>query len=177
MRTRRIENEWLLLKELEQANSSRLQAVHSGDSLSIKVDGFPALLNPPMDLAVLSTCIRSVHNLRIAFPRYYPTMPAELYLDDPVFHPNVHPDTGFVCLWTKHRVQTTLEQTLAQLQRVLSWNLLNAEEEHVVQPQALRWYQQPGVREHLPLQFTSLTAVHPQSWSNPSDLPLRRRLS
>jgi len=177
MRTRRIENEWLLLKELEQADSSRLQAVRNCDSFSLKVDCFPALLDRPTDLASLGNSIQPAHSLRIIFPRYYPSMPVELYLDSPVFHPNVHPDTGFVCLWTKHRVKTTLEQILAQLQRVLSWSLLNTDEEHVVQPDALLWYQQPGVREHLPLPFTPFFAIHPQSWSSPPDMPLRRRLS
>jgi hypothetical protein len=120
--------------------------------------------------------VKLTHRLRIVFPRYYPSMPVEVYLDEPVFHPNVHPDTGFVCLWVKHRIQTTLEQTLAQLQRVLCWGLLNAADEHVMQPDAMLWYAQPGVREHLPFESAPFLPVHTEAWVSECT-PVRRRLS
>jgi hypothetical protein len=176
MRARRIENEWLLLEELRQANSGRLRLGRNHDHFALEVDGLPALLGPSSGFAAVSNMVKSSHSLRAVFPRYYPSMPVEIYLDASVFHPNVQPDTGYVCLWTKHRVQTTLEQTLAQLQRVLSWNLFNAETEHVMQPDALTWYAQDAARAQLPLEFTPFVPVHSEAWI-PNPTPLRRRLS
>jgi ubiquitin-protein ligase len=176
MRTRRIDNEWLLLEALQQANPGRLQLIRHPDSFALEITGLPALFEAPADPANPDAAIRRTHSLRVLFPRYYPSMPVEVYLDAPVFHPNVHPDTGFVCLWTKHRVQTTIEQTLAQLQRVLNWSLLNADAEHVMQPAALAWYQQPGIPGHLPLASVPLVAVYAEAWAPPAT-STRRRLS
>jgi ubiquitin-protein ligase len=175
MRARRIENERLLLETLQQANSGRLRLTRNHDGFALQVDGVPALLAPPSDTATTSEVVGS-HSLRVVFPRYYPSMPAEVYLDAPVFHPNVHPDTGFVCLWTRHRVNITLEQTLAQLQRVLAWSLLNTNPEHVMQPEALLWYAQPAVRAYLPLHFIPFVPVHSEAWVPPA-ASMRRRLS
>jgi ubiquitin-protein ligase len=175
MRERRIDNEWLLLEALTQANPSRLRLARDPDAFAVEIANLPALLAPPPDLEHPAAHIERIHSLRVIFPRYYPSMPVEVYLDNPVFHPNVHPDTGFVCLWTRHRITTTLEHTLAQLQRVLSWALLNPDPKHVMQLEALRWYQQPGVRDHLPLPVTPFTPVHADSWAPAA--PVRRRLS
>ena len=176
MRVRRIENEWLLLELLQHANFGRLRLKRHPDFFALEADGLPALLEAAADPANPGTVVKHTHSLRIVFPRYYPSMPVEVYLDTPVFHPNVHPDTGFVCLWTKHRIQTTLEQTLAQLQRVLCWGLLNTDAEHVMQPAALLWYAQPGVREHLPLESVPFVPVHAEAWTA-TTAPMRRRLS
>lgn len=176
MRARRIENEWTLLEALQQANPSRLRLARDRDLFLLEVGGFPALLSSPCEDVTANDAIVSSHRLRIVFPRYYPVMSAEVYLDTPVFHPNVHPDTGFVCLWTKHRVQTTLEQTLAQLQRVLAWDLFNAQTEHVMQLNALFWYAQSDVRVRFPLHFVPFEPVHSEAWV-PRTASMRRRLS
>ena len=109
MRARRIENEWHLLEALQKANSGRLRLTRCLDLFWIEAANLPALLRAPSDPANPGPVVKLTHRLRIVFPRYYPSMPVEVYLDEPVFHPNVHPDTGFVCLWVKHRIQTTLE--------------------------------------------------------------------
>ena len=176
MRARRIENEWHLLESLRQSNSDRLQLARDGDHFALEVDGLPALVRAPGDGGTAEEAISSHHSLRIIFPRYYPTMPAEVYLRATVFHPNVNPDTGFVCLWTKHHVETTLERTLAQLQRVLAWVLVNADPEHVMQRDALLWFTQRVSRIHLPLDFIPFTPVYPHAWDFGAP-PLRRRLS
>lgn len=176
MRARRIENEWALLDALRQANCGRMSLWRDGEDLALAVEGLPALLRPPACAAWARPAVVSSHRLRIVFPRYYPQMPAEVYLAAPVFHPNVNPDSGFVCLWMKHRVQTTLEQTLAQLQRVLAWAVLNTSDEHVVQPEALAWRAQPDKDVCLPLGFTPFTPVQPRAWEIDA-APLRRRLS
>jgi ubiquitin-protein ligase len=174
MRARRIENEWLLLEALQRANPDRLRITRHPDAFTLEVDGFPALLDQPRDSA--QSILLANHHLRLIFPRYYPSMPTEVYLAAPVFHPNVHPDTGFVCLWTRHHIQTTVEQTLAQLQRVLSWQLLNTDPEHVMQPDALHWYQQPERGHRLPLVSAPLLPVNANAWAIPSST-FRRRLS
>ena len=176
MRTRRIENEWLLLEALQRLNPGQLSLTREGEIVSIEVDGFSALRHAPVAGESMSEAVRSRHRVRIAFPRYYPTMPVEVYLDAPVFHPNVNPDNGFVCLWTRHRVHTTLERTLAQLQRVLAWALLNVDASHVVQSYALDWYTRPGIKDRLPLRFVPLAPVQPHAWDFGS-APARRRLS
>lgn len=175
MRERRIDNEWALLEQLRQANPDRLQLARNHDHFALEVHGLPALTVPSTGTVALDNIFGS-HSLRVVFPRYYPSMPAEIYLDTPVFHPNVNPDTGFVCLWTKHRVSTTLEQTLAQLQRVLSWRLLNTQTEHVMQPGALLWYAQNRASVQLPLDFIPFVPVHTEAWVPPT-APMRRRLS
>jgi Ubiquitin-conjugating enzyme len=176
MRTRRIENEWLLLEALQRLNPGRIRPTRAGELVSLEVDGFSALRYAPVTDESMGEAVTSHHCLRIAFPRYYPTMPVEVYLDAPVFHPNVNPDNGFVCLWTRHRVQTTLEQTIAQLQRVLAWAMLNPDASHVVQPDALHWYARPGMRDRLPLHFTPMAPVQSQAWDF-DRAPARRRLS
>lgn len=173
MRERRIDNEWALLEQLQQANPDRLQLTRNRDHFALEVHGLPALPLPSTGSVAFNNTIDN-HSLRAVFPRYYPSMPAEIYLDTPVFHPNVHPDTGFVCLWTRHRVATTLEQTLAQLQRVLAWKLLNPQDEHVMQPDALLWHKQNSA--HLPLDFIPFVPVHSEAWVPPT-ASMRRRLS
>ena len=176
MRARRIENEWLLLQAFQQLNPGRLQLARLADCFALEVNGLAALRERPADGADLETALTLVQSVRIVFPRYYPSMPVEVYLVTPVFHPNVHPDTGFVCLWTRHRVPTTIEQTLAQLQRVLCWRLLNADPEHVMQPAALAWYEQEGVRDALPLASQGFAPLEAAAWTPPST-GVRRRLS
>lgn len=176
MRARRIENEWLLLEALQQANSDRLRLLRQSDLFVVEVSNLPALMASPACSAKPDNVVKHTHRLRIVFPRYYPSMPLEVYIEEPVFHPNVHPDTGFVCLWTKHRIQTTLEHTLAQLQRVLCWELLNIDAEHVMQPAALIWYKQLLAREYLPLKFVPFLPVNAESWITET-MPKRRRLS
>jgi ubiquitin-protein ligase len=175
MRTRRIDNEWLLLEALSYANPGRLQLKRHPDAFALDIANVPALIAPPPDPACPDAFIQRSHSLRIIFPRYYPSMPSEVYLDRRVFHPNVHPDTGFVCLWTRHRILTTLEHSLAQLQRVLSWTLLNPDPEHVMQPEALRWYQQSRAHSSLSLPIIPFIPIHADSWV--PNVPVRRRLS
>ena len=80
----------------------------------------------------------SRHLLRIEYPRYFPSVPLNLYLEQPVQHPNVHPDTGFVCLWQGHQVANTIEHAIHKCAAILGWRLLNLAPEHVMQPGVLR---------------------------------------
>jgi len=53
--------------------------------------------------------------VRFAFARFFPAVPIEAYLTRPVFHPNVHPTTGFVCLWSRFSKADTVIEALCRL--------------------------------------------------------------
>ena len=134
---RRLRGEWSLLRQLARLNPERLtdlQVVDAGDagdtSLWVTLRGTPAL-------SLHGDAIASAHRLRIDFPRYFPAVPLELFLEQPVRHPNVHPETGFVCLWDQHRVDHTAEHALHKTAAILGWRLLNRDARHVMQPAAM----------------------------------------
>lgn len=83
----------------------------------------------------------------------------------PVVHPNIHPDTGFVCLWDRHRVSNTVEHALHKLAAMLAGELQNTTPMHVMQPGALgsstRYSPSMpllGVVHDTPLQMAAATA-------------------
>ena len=112
----------------------------------------------------------SVHDLRFEFPVHFPAVPMEMYLRTPVFHPNVHPETGFVCLWDRHRVTNTVELALHKLVAILAGDLFHADAPHVMQPGAL-----PCARlEAMPLRGVAYEPAFPTVV--PRDVDRRRRL-
>ncbi len=78
-----------------------------------------------------------MHAVRLEFPVHFPAVPLEMFLEVPVVHPNIHPETGFVCLWERHRVSHTVEHAMHRLVAMLAGELQNAEAPHVMQPEAL----------------------------------------
>ena len=130
---RRLRAEWALLEQLVALNPTRLAAPRRSDS-TFEVD----LLATPA-LTSHSQAVRAEHHLRIVYPRFFPAVPLELYLAeaDPVMHLNIHPLTGFVCLWDQHRVANTIEHALHKTVAILGWQLLNPDPRHVMQPAAL----------------------------------------
>lgn len=175
MRERRILHEWGLLEQLARANPERLDALrHGGEDFHLTLRATPTLVCQPDLGEDWTTSLRTVHSVRISFPRYFPSMPSEVYVADGVFHPNAHPDTGFVCIWARHLARYTVEHTLAQLCRVLTGHLFNADERHVMQPDALTWYLGPAARARLPLSSAPLTV---SVIEGPDERVLRRRLS
>jgi hypothetical protein len=138
VRARRLDNEWAFLACLVEHNSGLLEAVKrerqpDADLFHVALRRTSAfsLENPP---AVLTS-----HDVAFRYPEYYPSVPIEAFLATPVFHPNVHPGTGFVCLWSRHSAGDTILEAVRQLQRVITWELTNSSAEHVMQPEALRW--------------------------------------
>lgn len=133
---RRLAAEWGLLQELAAANPERLAGLAAaGGQVHATLCGVPA---PSLcSAAGAESEIVSMHAFRIAYPRLFPAVPLELYLQTPVLHPNIHPITGFVCLWERHRVSHTGVAAVSQLERILNWQLWNAEAPHVMQPAAL----------------------------------------
>lgn len=154
----RIENEWAFLHRLAEANP-RVLLVKSRTpgEFAVLLRETAAPLNQGNGLE-----IREQHDLRLAFGRFFPTVPMEAYLTQPVFHPNIHPTTGFVCLWQKALVADTVVEALIQLQRILSYSAFTESPDHVMQPEALAWAQDPGRGMEFPFKYTPLKK--PAGW-------------
>lgn len=176
LRRQRIENEWSFLQRMVEANSGLLVPKQRS------VDEFTVLLRETSSPVEHDGKIEILdeHQIRLSFARFFPTIPLEAYLTRPVFHPNIHPGTGFVCLWGSPSVADTVVEALIQLQRVLTCSLFTESPDHVMQPRALEWVlaAHPGVQ--LPLKCTPLSK--PSAWDeehNFRSLPAgrRRRLS
>ena len=140
MLERRLSAEWALLLALVERNPDRLHHPVARDTRF-----FVTLIGPE----VLTTHesagpLIASHDIRIDYPVHFPAVPMELYLHTPVLHPNVHPDTGFVCLWDRHRMSNTVEQALHKTVAMLNGSLHNPDTLHVMQPAALPLLPGPG---------------------------------
>ena len=125
---RRLRNEWRLLQHLQALNPERLADIHAEDcTFYVTLLETPALALPD------GVDVLRQHRLRIDFPRYFPAVPMEAFLSVPVKHPNIHPESGFVCLWDTHRVSNTVEHALLKVEAMLGWRLLNLEARHRMQ--------------------------------------------
>jgi hypothetical protein len=141
LRSDRIEREWKLTARLAQANVDRLEVLDrdSGpteDAFRVRLHGSPGL-----ETAVgehLST--RDHHTLRLCFPRFYPDVPVECYVEEPLFHPNVRPETGFVCLWEEANPRDTAIQAIARAQAMAAYRMLNLGGPHQMNREAADWY-------------------------------------
>ena len=133
MLERRLTAEWNLLLALVQKNPGRLQHPTACDTT------FFITLHPVSAETTNggATPWLPSHDIRIEYPVHFPAVPMELYLSTPVLHPNVHPQTGFVCLWDRHRVSNTVEHALHKTVAMLAGRLYNPEPLHVMQPLAL----------------------------------------
>lgn len=158
LRQKRIENEWGLLQQMAEANSSLLKIrERREDEFLLTLHETPAVLLQsvqPGDAGSIQLC--SDHAVRLAFSRFFPAVPIEAYLACPVFHPNVHPETGFVCLWGRFSLHDTVVEALCQLQRVLTFTLFSESADHVMQPEALRWAHNKENELREQLHFTHL---------------------
>ena len=131
---RRLRSEWELLQALAACNPGRLAGLEQ------RTGEFHLRLHGPAAMSLrngLPQCIVTVHAVRIDFPVHFPAVPMEMFLAAPVFHPNVHPETGFVCLWDRHRVNNTVEHALHKLASMLAGELRNTTALHVMQPAAV----------------------------------------
>ena len=163
---RRLAGEWSLLEQLAAANPGRLTDMRRENA------EFRLRLHGPAALSIPNPQQRGhlfVHDLRIEFPVHFPAVPMEMYLGIPVLHPNVHPETGFVCLWDRHRVSHSVELALHKMAAMLAGVLWNADALHVMQPGALPLTQ----TEPMPLRGV---AYEPVFASAPAEVTRRRRL-
>ena len=176
-RERRIDNEWALLAELARANPGSLDDLSrsrdvEADFFRVTLHRTTALTGTPPHLQRLDS-----HVVEFRFPAWYPSVPIEAFLSVPVFHPNVHPDNGFVCLWTRGSTGDTIVTALVRLQNVIGWRLHNASPDHLMQPAALAWL---ASAPDLPLPCTPIEIPAPLllelNWRQPP-AEFRRRLS
>ena len=173
----RIDNEWALLAEMVRANPGLLDGpsrsrTAEADVFRLTLRGTTALTGAPPVLHRVDT-----HVVEFRFPGYFPAVPIEAFLSVPVFHPNVHPDNGFVCLWTRGVTGHTVVTALVRLQNVIGWRLYNSHSDHLMQPEALAW---AATATGLPLPCTPLEVPAAlQSELNWRQAPaeFRRRLS
>jgi hypothetical protein len=96
------------------------------------------------------------HEAELRFPRFFPSVPIEAYLRRPVFHPNVDPVNGFVCLWDRFSPGDTVVTAVRHLQRIVAWRMLNLWADHVMQPEAAAWHGGDRDGYRLPLGYREL---------------------
>lgn len=153
---RRVEQEWRLLQLLASTNPEIIEALSRtegvrGEIFSFMLRRTPALIGPPDNLES-----RDSHAVTLHFPEFFPSVPIEASLACPVFHPNVHPENGFVCLWGRFSPGDTVMEAVSQLQQVITWKLVNEEANHRMQPEALAWYKDGARKMQLPLAFQAI---------------------
>lgn len=146
---RRVEQERRLLGMLVEANSEIVipdSSLSSSDLLRFRLLKTAGLVRSSHGLRT-----KESHDVILRFPRFFPSLPMEASLQEPVFHPNIHPENGFVCLWGRFSPGDTVIEAVVQLQRVLTWQLVNEEADHMMQAEALAWYRRDGREISLPL--------------------------
>lgn len=136
MRARRLDEEWTLLAKLAEANPEALEILARESRPDEEL--FRLNLRRTMGLS-LDRVPKESHTVSFRFPELYPALPIEAFLSSPVFHPNVHPINGFVCLWTRVSTADTILEAVVRLQKVIVWELVNRDAEHLMQPEALAW--------------------------------------
>ena len=143
---RRLQAEWELLQTLAQLNPERLTGISAEDRI------FRFTLHQTPTRLAHSTHDNpvTVHHLRVLYPSYFPAVPLEVYVDDAFWHPNVHPETGFVCVWEGHRVDNTVEHALHKVVAMMAGRLYNRQAIHVMQPEALSWIEQRNDEDSAP---------------------------
>lgn len=141
LRNDRIEHEWKLLGRLVRANADRLEMLDRDSAPTEDVFRVRLHASPGIETAVgerLTT--RDDHTLRLCFTRFYPDVPIECYVEEPLFHPNVKPETGFVCLWEEANPRDTSIQAIARAQAMAAYRMLNLGGPHQMNRDAADWY-------------------------------------
>jgi len=148
---RRVEQEWRLLQLLAAANPGVIEGIQRRGGHGCEILSFKLLKTPALIVASDGVTVQDSHSVMMHFPSFFPSVPLEASLGRPVFHPNVHPGNGFVCLWSRSSPGNTVVEGVFQLQRVVTWQLVNEESDHLMQPAALAWLKDPARATALPL--------------------------
>lgn len=141
IRARRIENEWKVLLEVAAQNAAILKV--NGRSIRDDRVCFEVRLSLSGGLMRSDNHLEQITSFDavIEFPRFFPAVPMEVFVCPPVLHPNVHPLTGFACIWDDGSAGDSVVAALQRLQRVVCWRLLNESPDHLMQqPEALDLY-------------------------------------
>jgi hypothetical protein len=163
LRGHRIRREWQLLLDLARLNQPILEIighrlVRDAEAISIALHETSGIVRVHGQRTVIRT-----HLAEVLFPRFFPSVPIEIRLTQPVFHPNVDPVSGFVCLWDRFYAGDTTVEAVTQLQQIIAWKLANFGGDHLMQPDATAWYRDPARSDTLPLDFTPI--VEPEEYA------------
>ena len=168
---RRLQAEWELLQRLAELNPNRLTDLSVEDRL------FRLTLRETS--ARLARAIHdvpvTVHHLRVIYPTYFPAVPLEVYVDNAFRHPNVHPETGFVCIWERHRVDHSVEHAVHKVVAMVGGRLYNREALHVMQPEALDWMERENDGGLASDRVKPLIGVAHDTFAMDQGVPKRRR--
>jgi hypothetical protein len=150
LRADRVEREWRLAQRLQALNPGQLEILKRESGPDEEVFHV-RLLNTPGIEAVAGSqpVIRHQHRLRFGFPRFYPEMPIECYIEEPLFHPNVKAETGFVCLWEEASPRHTVVQAISRAEAMVSYRMVNLGNPHMMNRPAAEWYQQIGTLQKI----------------------------
>jgi len=92
LRSQRMENEWAIFCQMADANPECIIAKERlRDEFLLVLEGTTAPVCQDHEIVLAPE-----HELRFSFARFFPSVPIEAYLTRAVFHPNVHPTSGFV---------------------------------------------------------------------------------
>jgi ubiquitin-protein ligase len=159
LRADRIDKEWTLLTRLAAANPDRVEVVGrapspTDDTFHVRLHASPGVESAKDD----RVATRDSHTLQLRFTRFYPEVPIDCYVREPLFHPNVNPDTGFVCLWEEANPHETIVQALARTQAIAAFRMVNTGAPHLMNKDAAAWYEHVGrPRNLVPLTWDELT--------------------
>jgi len=158
LRADRVEKEWTLLERLAGANPGYVEILGrapSGveDVFHVKLQSSPGIQEAHGD----RIATRQSHTLRLCFPRFFPEVPIDCYVEEPLFHPNVKAETGFVCLWEQASVRDTIVQAVARAQAISAFRMVNTGAPHLMNKDAAVWYETVGrPRRLVPLTWDEL---------------------
>ncbi len=158
LRADRIEKEWELLRRLASLNPGRLEIIGRTPSPLEEVFRVRLLGSPGLETARGTDLrIRDAHTLVFRYTRFYPEVPVECYVEEGLFHPNVKPETRFMCLWQEAMPRDNIVQAVARAQAVAAWRMLNLSGPHLMNKAAGEWYRQTGQpRRLVPLSWDEL---------------------
>lgn len=145
LRHDRVAKEWDLLHRLAALNPRQIDIVDRRSTLDDETFVLRLQDSPGLESARGRAMQgRDVHSLRLCFSRFYPEVPIECYVDEPLFHPNIKPETGFVCLWDQVNPRDTVVQAIARAQAMAAFRMVNLGGPHVMNRAAAEWYQEFG---------------------------------
>jgi hypothetical protein len=186
LRRDRIDREWRLLDRLAALNPGMVELADREPRASAEVFVVRLYQSPgvrEVDRGRVVTDDAQV--LRLEFTRFYPDVPIECYTEMALFHPNIRPETGFVCLWEEANPQDSVIQAVARAQAMAAYRMVNLGGAHVMNGDAASWYRDVAQPEGLvPLAGTEVRVHEVRDgeihWLEPgrglADRP-RRRIS
>ena len=159
VRLERIQQEWNLLSQLSDLNPKSFKLLGRKSRPTEETFLMQLLRSPGIEALFDDTpSVREDHTIRLCFPRFYPDVPIECYVKEPMFHPNVRPDTGFICLWERFNLDDTAIQAVCRAQAMAAYRMMNLRSEHVMNPDAADWYEKKGQPDGLvPLNGPEIT--------------------